>query len=512
MILLPAGRSSTSTPASSSPRPSPLLRSGSTRRRRPSPPGKRVAGDLLEVARHRLEGLGEARPHRLGELVAELRDLGERRLEVLPLGRELLEPLLLRLVLLLGEWIDLSECLAPRVEPLRTRRELGPVVSVRRLVRARLVEPPPRLVGLGLEACELDLDERRPLRRLVRDCRRTSTSSAPSRRSSSPSVADRSAPASTRARTGRLEAGREQTCALESRARGRRPRRAAGRACPRRVPSAAARVSSSAASAARAPVRCGRAHPPPPPPPARAATAASPSAPRAVAAPSGRRCRRSCRRAAPRRPRQPVLARPRPLPHGRHRPRGPRGAAIRAPSSPACSRADRESRRKRLLEAYRDARGPAESLLEPGRESTSRPANVGSTMRSRRCATAANASSAAAATVAASAACAAADVARAGELVRLVGERPAAGIHLEQHRLGRLAREPELAALGVVAMALVRDHRSVRRVEQLPGRDEPDAVEQPERGRVARGERASGLALRRPAARRRGGIAIDDRR
>ena len=55
------------------------------------------------------------------------------------------------------------------------------------------------------------------------------------------------------------------------------------------------------------------------------------------------------------------------------------------------------------------------------------------------------------------------------ELVCLVGEGPPAGIHLEQHRLGRLAGEPELAALGVVAVALVRDHRSVRGLEQPLG-------------------------------------------
>ena len=41
-----------------------------------------------------------------------------------------------------------------------------------------------------------------------------------------------------------------------------------------------------------------------------------------------------------------------------------------------------------------------------------------------------------------------------GELVRLVGERPATRVQLEQDRLGRLAGEPELTAVGVVAVPL----------------------------------------------------------
>ena len=91
----------------------------------------------------------------------------------------------------------------------------------------------------------------------------------------------------------------------------------------------------------------------------------------------------------------------------------------------------------------------------------------------------------------------------AGELVGLVGERAATGIHLEQHRLRRLAREPELAALGVVAVALGRDHGSVPRVEQVLDRHEPDAVEQAQRGRVAGGELAERpRALDRRASRR----------
>ena len=96
------------------------------------------------------------------------------------------------------------------------------------------------------------------------------------------------------------------------------------------------------------------------------------------------------------------------------------------------------------------------------------------------------------------------------QLVGLVGERPPARIHLEQHRLGRLACEPELAALGVVAVALGRDHRSVRRVEQLRGRDEPEAVEQAQRRRIAGGELAERPGTLDGRRRGGGGVAVDD--
>ena len=64
------------------------------------------------------------------------------------------------------------------------------------------------------------------------------------------------------------------------------------------------------------------------------------------------------------------------------------------------------------------------------------------------------------------------------QLLGLIGQGASARVHLEQDGLGRLAREPELAALGVVAVALGRDHRAVPRVEQLRGGDEPESVEQ----------------------------------
>ena len=124
MIRLPAGRSSTSTPASCSfavgllaglDEPEPALATGEER-----------GGDLLEVAGDGLEGLGEAPLHGLGELVAQLRDLGERRLQILPLRRELLEALLLLLVLLLASGLTL-----PSASRRASRRSVRTASSLR---------------------------------------------------------------------------------------------------------------------------------------------------------------------------------------------------------------------------------------------------------------------------------------------------------------------------------------------------------------------------------------------
>src|SRR3569833_1039543 len=62
------------------------------------------AGDLGEMRLHSGERLCEARLDRLGQLVAQLLELLERLLEVGALRRQLLEPLLLRVVLLLRKW------------------------------------------------------------------------------------------------------------------------------------------------------------------------------------------------------------------------------------------------------------------------------------------------------------------------------------------------------------------------------------------------------------------------
>src|SRR4051812_4128099 len=63
--------------------------------------GEEGGRDLGEVPLDRLEGLGEAGLDGAGEVVAKLLELVEALLEVGALDRELLEPLLLRLVFLL---------------------------------------------------------------------------------------------------------------------------------------------------------------------------------------------------------------------------------------------------------------------------------------------------------------------------------------------------------------------------------------------------------------------------
>ena len=166
MMRFPAGRSSTSTPASSSP-PSPSS-SGSTRRSRPSPPGKSVAATSSKLRATVSKVSVEAPLHGLGELVAELRDLGQRGLQVEPLGRELLEARLLLLVLLLGERIDLAERLAAA-----SSRSARAASSARSSPSAGSSAPASArrrcgLLGLGLEAGQLDLHLGRALGRLVR--------------------------------------------------------------------------------------------------------------------------------------------------------------------------------------------------------------------------------------------------------------------------------------------------------------------------------------------------------
>ena len=180
MTRLPAGRSSTSIPGSS---PS---SSGSVRRSRPSPPGKRVAATSWKCRSTAVEGLGEPLLDRLGQLPPELLELVEAALEVGPLRDELLQPLLLGLVLLLRERVDLTELLAPPLEPLE---------RARRARRGRLPRParrpPPRAGAAPRRARHRCVRARRRSPRAARRrrprARRSSTSSAPSRRSSAPS-------------------------------------------------------------------------------------------------------------------------------------------------------------------------------------------------------------------------------------------------------------------------------------------------------------------------------------
>ena len=115
---------------------------------------------------HGVERLGEAPLDRLGQLGAQLLELGEARLEVLALRRELVEPLLLGVVLLLRERVDLAERLAAALEALRALGELVAVVAFGALLGARVLEPAPRLVGLRLDARDLDVDRRHARRRV----------------------------------------------------------------------------------------------------------------------------------------------------------------------------------------------------------------------------------------------------------------------------------------------------------------------------------------------------------
>src|SRR6185295_18730491 len=92
--------------------------------------------DLREMALHGCVRLLEALLHRVGELVAELGQLGERALEVFSLEHELLEPRLLTRVLLRGQRIDLPESLAPTLQTSDLGAELLDLLVRERLRRA----------------------------------------------------------------------------------------------------------------------------------------------------------------------------------------------------------------------------------------------------------------------------------------------------------------------------------------------------------------------------------------
>ena len=64
------------------------------------------------------------------------------------------------------------------------------------------------------------------------------------------------------------------------------------------------------------------------------------------------------------------------------------------------------------------------------------------------------------------------------ELGGLVGKRAAAALELEQHCLAGLAREPHIAAVGVVADAFRGDRDARLELVELRALDEPDSVEQ----------------------------------
>ena len=471
-MRLPAGRSSTSTPASSS-----LPSSSSTRldeTQAALAAGEQRRRHLLEVARDGLERLVEAPLHGLGELVAKLRDLRQRRLEILPLRRELLEPLLLLLVLLLGQRIHLAERLAAGIEPLRPRRELGAVVALGGLVGACLVEAALRLLRLGVETRELDLDCGCPLRCLVGPLPHLDLGGTePSQLLPEPGGAfctriDASA-------DGCFEPGGELPGAVEPGTQDSDGVEQAGQhvGIERRAPRCA--LEQRRVGVARA-IGGGA---------------------RLDRSSLGERQQRRrfldellARRRFPGREIVEAAAEPGDDDLGRLCAcDGVRSLAgciglERREATELCSElpgllgADREPRGKGLLEPLRGRAGTLErggkgrGDLDEGTEhdgidgalaevGDGRERCLGSCRRLGCLGRGMGCRSGAA-----------------RQLLGLVGQGAPARVHLEQDGLGRLAREPELAALGVVAVALGRDHGAVPRVEQPLGGDEPEPVEQ----------------------------------
>src|SRR2546423_1892827 len=108
------------------------------------------------------EGLVEAALDGLGQLGAQLLELLQARLEIGPLVDQLGQPLLLALVLLLGQRVHLAERLAA---PFGASGPAGVLAAVAALggVGAGPLEPPPGLARLGLEPRALDVDSRAPL-------------------------------------------------------------------------------------------------------------------------------------------------------------------------------------------------------------------------------------------------------------------------------------------------------------------------------------------------------------
>src|SRR5205823_10360641 len=113
------------------------------------------------------EGLVEAALDGVGQLGPQLLELLQARLEVGPLVDQLRQPLLLALVLLLGQRVALAERLAAALQPLDLAGELVAVVPFGRF-GAGLLQPSARLVRLGLEPRALDVDRRAALARLGR--------------------------------------------------------------------------------------------------------------------------------------------------------------------------------------------------------------------------------------------------------------------------------------------------------------------------------------------------------
>ena len=198
--------------------------SGSVRRSRPSPPGNSVAATSAKFACTAANVSAKRSSTVRVEVVAQLLELVEARFEVRALRRELDEPLLLLLVLLLRERVDLAERLAAALEPLDALGELVAVVAFGRLGAGRF-EPAARLVRLGLDARALDVDRAEPLgglggRRAGARPRPRRAAAAPPRARPCASRPRRRAPAAApRSGRPRRRRARDEPCRRVARAR-----------------------------------------------------------------------------------------------------------------------------------------------------------------------------------------------------------------------------------------------------------------------------------------------------
>ena len=427
-------------------------------------------GDLVEVALHGVERLGEAALDRLGQLGAELLELGEARLEILALCRELVEARALAVVLLLRERVHLAERLAAALEPLRALGELVAVVALGALLRTRVLEPAARLVGLGLDARDLDVDRGHGLRRARQRLAQLDLGGA----EAAQLVAElaRACTAGVDMRTqrcleacGRLRGGRERR--VEALRAGEHTRELMRTRAPPARADRGVDASSLGRPRALAELRgLGRGGVVRGDERARLVAVAvrlggreRAAEPREVALCGRRSFDGSSELAAQRALGIAELAQ-----RGAERSRAARAGFA------ACAqrRLDDVDRMVERLERALEARGRGEQSLERGRRGAAdaKPRRGSGERRLRLLGLLVGARGGTLR-----------EPCLFGERLCLVGERGTARLELEQHRLGGLAREPELAALRVVAVALARDGRNLR-LEQLVLRHDGQLVDE----------------------------------
>ena len=195
---------------------------------------------LLEVAGDRLERLAEAPLYRLGELVAKLRDLRQRRLEILALGRSSSRRSFSSSYSSFASGFTLPS--ASRRASSRSARVASSVRSSPSLARRRLprragaVPPRPRRRGVRARPGSR-LRARSPRRPAVAPPPRWRQGVAAPRRAGPTVLNRRQRGPGQGPRAARRAAGRGR-----ARHPAHRPRRAGGPACRDRVPSAAARA------------------------------------------------------------------------------------------------------------------------------------------------------------------------------------------------------------------------------------------------------------------------------